>query len=185
MARKLLPFSLFAMVVFLAPTLHADDATDDQAFFDKQTSKFVKLQPTRLTGDALGKVFAGIFYSVNVVGSDGSSSKAVVARTGDDIAIVSIPGSTTDMPDVVKLLKPGFTLKSDADAKVFQDALDLLYPIDTTFNKDDLNAKGIRHTGAQWIFVRGKFFDHFKGLIVTTDPAGKITGVKWTLDDIK
>jgi hypothetical protein len=185
MLGKFLPISLLAMIVVLAPQLHADDTADDQAFFDKQTSKFVKLQPTRLTGDALGKVFAGIFYSVNVVGSDGGSTKAVVARTGDGIAIVSIPGTTTDMPDVIKLLKGDFVLKSDADAHVFQDALDVLYPIDTTFNKDDLNAKAMRHTGTQWTFVRGKFFDHFKGLIVTTDGAGKITAVKWTLDDIK
>jgi len=185
MIRKLLPFSLLAFFVTLPPQLRADQAADDQAFFDKQTSKFIKLQPTRLTADVLGKVFTAIMYSVNVVTSDGGSNSAVVARTGDDITIVTIPGSTTDMPDVLKLLKADFKLKSDADSQVFQDALDVLYPINTTFNKDDLNAKAIRHGGNQWTFVRGKFFDHFRGFIVTTDSSGKVTGVKWTLDDIK
>jgi len=185
MLRNLPPIVLFTLLVSLAPFLRADEAADDQAFFDRQTSKFIKLQPQRLTGDAVGKVFNAILYKVSVVNSDGGSSNAVVARKGDDIAIVTIPSTTTDMPDLVKLLKSDFTLKSDADAQVFQDALDTLYPIDTTFNKDDLNAKGIRHDGNQWTFVRGKFFDHFKGFIVTTDVGGKVTGVKWTLDDIK
>jgi len=105
----------------------------------------------------LGKVFNAIIYNVNVVNSDGSGNNAVVARTGDDIVMVTIPPSTTDMPDLVKVLKADFTLKSDADAHVFQDALDVLYPIGTKFNKDDLNAKAIRHYGNQWTFVRGKF----------------------------
>src|SRR5579863_471113 len=109
MDRRLLPFLLVALIFALAPHLRADDAAADQAFFDKQTSKFVKLQPTRLTADVLGKVFNGIFYNVNVVTSDGGSNKAVVARTGDDITIITIPSSTADVPDLVKLLKAGFT----------------------------------------------------------------------------
>jgi len=185
MIRKLFPLSLLALVLVLAPQLRADDAADDQAFFDRQTSKFIKLQPKRLTADAIAKVFSAAMYSVTVVTSDGGSTNSVVARTGDDIAIISIPGTTTDMPDFVKLIKADFTIKADADAHVFQDALDGMYPIDSTFNKDDLNAKAIRHSGNQWIFVRGKFFDHFRGFIVTTDDGGKVTGVKWTLDDIK
>ena len=185
MVRRFLPFSLLALIVGLAPQLRADDAADDQAFFDKQTGKFVKLQPKRLTADVLGKVFNATVYSVAVVNSDGGSTNAVVARTGDDITIISTPSSTMDMPDFVKLIKPDFTIKSDSDARASQDALDLLYSIDSTFNKDDLNARATRHSGSQWTFVRGKFFDHFKGFIITTDDSGKITGIKWTLDDIK
>jgi len=185
MVRKLMPFSLLALIIVLSPQLRADDAADDQAFFDKQTSKFIKLQPKRLTADVLNKVFNAILYQVNVVTSDGGGNNAVVARTGDDIAIITIPSSTAEMPDCVKLIKADFTLKSDADAKMFQDALDVVYPIDTTFNKDDVNARAIRHNGNQWTFVRGKFFDHFKGFIVITEDSGKVTNVKWTLDDIK
>lgn len=185
MVRKLLPLSLLALIVAPVLQMRADDAASDQAFFDKQTSKFIKLQPKRLTADVLGKLFSAIIYNVNVVNSDGGGSNAVVARIGDDIAIITIPSSTADMPDFVKLLKADFMLKSDADAHVFQDALDAIYPIDATFNKDDINAKAIRHSGNQWTFVRGKFFDHFKGFIVTADNNGKVTSVKWTLDDIK
>jgi hypothetical protein len=185
MRRNFLPLMLTAFILLFSTQLRADDAADDQAFFDKQTSKFIKLQPKRLTGGVLDKVFNAKVYQVNVVNSDGGGSTAVVARTGDDITIISVPSSTADMPDFLKLLKADFTLKTDADAKVFQDALDVLYPIDTTFNKDDLNARAVKHKGNQWIFIRGKFFDHFKGFIVTTDAGGKVTGVKWTLDDIK
>ncbi|HSU68630.1 MAG TPA: hypothetical protein VLJ39_17245 [Tepidisphaeraceae bacterium] len=185
MRHKLLALSLVAWILVLAPQLRADQAADDQAFFDKQTAKFVKLQPTRLTDPAVEKVFKAVMYKVNVVSSDGSSTTAVVARTGDDITIVSIPSSTAEMPDLVKLLNPEFTLKSASDGKTFQDALDAIYPIDTTFNKDDVKAKATRHKGNQWTFIRGKFFDHFKGFIVTTDAAGHVTAVKWTLDDIK
>lgn len=185
MRHNRLALSWFAWILVLAPQLHADQSTDDQAFFDKQTAKFIKLQPTRLTDPALEKVFMAMMYKVNIIGSDGSNTTAIVARTGDDITIVSIPSSTAEMPDLVKLLKPEFKLKSASDGKTFQDALDAVYPIDTTFNKDDVNAKATRHKGNQWTFIRGKFFDHFKGFIVTTDPAGHVTAVKWTLDDIK
>jgi hypothetical protein len=184
MVRTIGPFALFALIVSLAPQARAQDAAGDQAFFDAQTSKFVKLQPERMTSEALGKVFNAIIYHVKVVGSDGGYTNAVVARTGDDITIISIPTSTADMPDLVKLFKADFTLKSDADSHLAQDALDVLYPIDAT-STDDMNAKAIRHTGNQWIFIRGKFFDHFKGFIFTTDDSGKVTAAKWTLDDIK
>ncbi len=185
MPRKGFLLVFLASILVFAGQLRADDAADDQAFFDKQTSKFIKLQPKRLSSDAVGKVFSATVYSVVVVANDSSSNSTVVARTGDDIAMITIPPSTADMPDFVRMLKPDFTIKSDAEAKLFQDALDVIYPIDTTFNKDDINAKAIRHAGNHWTFVRGKFFDHFKGFIVTTDAGGKVIGVKWTLDDIK
>lgn len=185
MVRTLRTFALIAMVVLLARQVGAQDAASDQAFFDRQTDKFIKLQPERMTAEALTKVFSAIIYHVKVVASDGSSANTVVARTGDQITMISIPGTTTDMPDLAKLFKPDFTLKSEADSRLMQDALDVMYPIDTTFNKDDINAKAMRHTGNQWIFIRGKFFDHFRGFIITTDNSGKVTAVKWTLDDIK
>jgi hypothetical protein len=183
MMRKSL--ALAALILILARQLRADDAADDQAFFDKQVSKFVKLQPKRLTADAVAAVFSAPFYNVTILGNDGSSTTAVVARVGDDISMVTIPSSSADMPDFVKLIKPAFILKSDADAKVFQDALDVLYPIDPTMNKDDLAVKGIRHNGNTFTFVRGKFFDHFRGFIVATDDQGKIISIKYSLDDIK
>lgn len=185
MVRTLRAVALFAIVVSLARQVRAQDAASDQAFFDKQTNKFIKLQPERMTAEALGKVFSAIIYHVKVIASDGSYANTVVARTGDQITMVTIPGTTTDMQDLVKLFKPDFTLKSEADSHLMQDALDVMYPIDTTFNKDDINAKAIRHAGSQWTFIRGKFFDHFRGFIITTDNSGKVTAVKWTLDDIK
>src|SRR5216684_2388608 len=50
MVRKTLPFLVLVLTVALVPQLRADNAADDQAFFDKQVGKFVTLQPKRLTG---------------------------------------------------------------------------------------------------------------------------------------
>ena len=162
----------------------AQDATpQDQAFFDKQIGKLVKLEPHPLTGDALAKIFTAKFFKVNVsIGADRGGTTLVVARSGDNLIEVSTPGTDADMPDLKALLKPDFKLKADADGKTFQAALDLLYPIDERFDKEDLKAKAVRHADTEWTFIRGKFFDHFKGLVVKTDATGAITNIKYSLD---
>jgi hypothetical protein len=173
-----------AALGMVALAARAQEATaQDKAFFDKNIGKLVQLDPQPLTGEALGKVFKASFFKVKVsFGTDGGITTLVVARNGDDLAQVSTPGTNADMPDLKKLVKPDFKLKAEADAKTFEAALDLLYPIDERFDKEDLKVKAIKHSGTEWTFVRGKFFDDFKGLVVKTDASGTVTNIKYSLE---
>jgi hypothetical protein len=173
-----LALGLFALVA------RGEDATaQDKAFFEKQIGKLVKLEPQPLTGAALDKVFSAKFFKVNVsIGASGGGQDLVVARSGDNAVEVTTPGTTEDMPDLKKLVKADFKLKADADGKTFESALDLLYPIDERFDKEDLKVKAVKHKGTEWTFIRGKFFDNFKGIVVTTNADGVITNIKYSLE---
>jgi hypothetical protein len=169
---------------FCTLAARAQEATaEEKSFFDKNVGKLVKLEPTPLTGEALAKVFTAKFYSVKVsMGDDGGMTTLTAARKGNDLAQVSTPGTTADMPALKALVKPDFKLKTDTDGIVFQAALDILYPIDERFDKEDAKAKAVKHSGTQWTFVRGKFFDDLKGIVVTTDANGTITKIAYSLE---
>lgn len=185
--RYALLFVALILGLFLSPVRAAEQpvSADDKAFFDKQMGKLVKFEPKPLAGDALGKVFAAKFFKLGVsVGADGMSVDLVVAKSGDNLLEVTTPSTTADMPDFKTLFKPDFKLKTDADAKSLQAALDLLYPIDERFSdgKEDIKAKTFKHTGTTWTFIRGKFFDDFKGFIVKIDANGTVTSVEYSLN---
>ena len=149
----------------------------DQAFFEKSIGKLLKVEPSPITGEALEKVFSAKFYQVKVGLKGGGDMLLVAARVGDSLSEVSMPGTTSDMVDLKALVKPDFKLKTDADGKAFEAALDLLYPPDTRY---DEKRKAVQHAGTQWTFIRGEFIDNFKGLVVTTDADGAITSIKYS-----
>ena len=132
----------------------------DQQFFNQHIADFVTLKPASLDNPALAKAFSGQFYNLDVV----------------------VSGMSTKVPGFQKLVKSEFRLKSGEDAHTLQDALDILYPISSGFGDEDAHAKTIKHVGNNWTFIRGKFFDHFKGFVFTTNADGVITNVKYLLD---
>ncbi|HEX5314725.1 MAG TPA: hypothetical protein VFX38_07485 [Gammaproteobacteria bacterium] len=180
--RKLILTAFLLTLGFAAAGVRAGAVSPaDQKFFDDNIGKVVKPDPTPLANPALAKMFTGRFYNVEL-NIAGAGEKIVVAREGNDLIAVTTPSTTADMPGFPKLLKPDFRLKSDEDAHVLQDALDVLYPIDDSFGGEDAQAKTIRHAGNVWTFVRGKFFEHFKGFVFTTDESGAVTKVQYSLD---
>jgi hypothetical protein len=159
-------------------TIGAYSAGEDRAFFDKNIGKLVKLEPTPMMGGALEKVFGARFFTVNVgVAGEAVVKTLVAAKVGDNLSDVSMPGATADMPALKALVRQDFTLKTDADGKTFEAALDALYPPDTRY---DEKRKAVHHSGAQWTFIRGVFIGDFKGLVVTTDADGTITNIKYS-----
>jgi hypothetical protein len=77
------------------------------------------------------------------------------------------------------MLSADFKLKSDDDAKVMQNALNIAYP---TVTDDDKKAVTFRHAGNQWTFIRGNFIaPKLLGFIFQTDDSGKITSAKFSL----
>ncbi len=180
MMRYRLPAAILSILLLALAARAADVSPQDKAFFEKNYSKLVKIEPHPLASDALGKVFAAAFFSVDITFS-GSNYKLVAARAGDDLKEVTLPSTDADMPDLKAIVKPAFKIAADADAKTFEAALDLLYPINPDFGPDDLKAKTIKHAGDEWTFVRGKFFDHFKGFVIKTNPDGTIAGIRYSL----
>ena len=157
----------------------AQEATvEERAFIDKNIGKLIKLDPAPVTGEALEKVFGATFYVVKVsLGNSGGTAMLVATRVGDNLSDVSMPGATVDMPALKALVKPDFKLKSDGDGKVFEAALDLLYPPDTRY---DEKRKAVKLAGTEWTFIRGMFIGDYKGLVVTTDADGTITSIKYS-----
>jgi hypothetical protein len=158
---------------------------DERAFFDKNISKIVQIEPTRLHSPALDRAFKAAFYKVTVAIKEGDSQQTqdlVVARSGDDLVPVSKPSTTEDLPHFKQMLNPAFKLRNQKDAATLQDALDVLYPISKDFGDKDLKAKAIKHTGKDWIFIRGEFFKKHAGFVFTTDATGAVQSVKYSLE---
>lgn len=178
------PFFLMALAAATALPLpaHAQNLPpEDQAFFDKHLSDFIRFEATKLDDALFLKVFSTPFYCVKVLikASDGEqSSDVVLARLDGKLVSVGRPSSDVDLPEFPKLLNPAFRLKTDDDAKVLQQALDTAYPI---IGNDNKKAKSFRRAGDQWILVRGVFFDDQLGFIFTVDPTGAVKSVKFVL----
>src|ERR1043166_2698573 len=120
---------------------------EEKAFFDKNVGKLVQVEPTPVTGEALEKVFAAgaKFYTVKVaMGGASGAAMLVAARVGETLLDVTMPEAAADMAGLKAAVKPGFKLKTEADGKAFEAALDVLYPPDTRY---DEKRKAVRHAG--------------------------------------
>ena len=176
--------TLALSILFLSlPVLSsAGDLTpDEQAFFDQHKADFVRFEPQKLDDLALEKVFSAPFYTVKVIIkiADGEPMTSFnVARVGDDFVSMQRPGEDGDLPDFQKLLSPEFKLRTPADAKAMQQALNVLYP---PMMESDKKLISFRRTGNRWIFVRGQFFDSKSGYIFETGEDGEIKSVKYQL----
>jgi len=172
---------VFVVLCFMPGALvgQAQEATvADMAFFEKNVGKLIKLEPIRVSGEALEKIFAATFYTVRVkIGDRENVATLVAAKASDTVLDLSLPDTTAGMPALEQLVRTDFKLKTDADGKLFEAALDVLYPADTRY---DEKRKAVRHLGTEWMFIRGVFIGDFKGLVVTTDADGTIVGIKYS-----
>lgn len=184
--RKLPPAIVVLMWCLTSAAQGAGLSSDERAFFDKHISKIVQIEPARLSDPALRRVFKAAFYKVTITLNQGESGTQTmdltVARVGDELVDVSMPSTTEDLPKFKQMLNPEFKLRNEKDAQTLQSALDVLYPISTSFGGEDLKAKGIMHSGKQWNFIRGEFFKKHKGFSFTTDASGAISNVKYSLE---
>jgi hypothetical protein len=184
--KKITMFALaFLAIVALRQSIStADTAADDEAFINSHLDKLVKVHVTRIDAPAVGKVFGATILKVDMSPRDSQFSNSIlkIARVGDDVVQITEPSETKDLPEMQKLIKTDFTLKSTDDAKVFQDALDAIYPVDPLgFDKEAAAAKKFKQDGKQWTFIRGTTYEKKnKGYVITVDDAGKVTGVKYS-----
>ena len=78
------------------------------------------------------------------------------------------------------MLRNDFRIKNEADVKIFETALDKLFPISWP---DDEKKEHIKKDN-KWYFIRGDFFDSKSGYIVTLDPLMKITNIAYDMKAI-
>jgi hypothetical protein len=168
-------------VLALAP-MTALAAADETKAVEQEVLKRIKITPTKVESLAVKKVFAATFYKVKIGIKDGdstSTSELSLARNQGKFVSIESTTTTRKMPVLQSVVKKDFKLKSEADAKVFQEALDKLYPV-RGFG-DDGKAKAIKKTASGWTFVRGTFFKDLKGFVVTTDASGVIKTIDYSL----
>jgi hypothetical protein len=77
----------------------------------------------------------------------------------------------------MSMIRKEFLLKDENTARLFESALNVLYPV------DEGEVQNVKHLqkDSQWIFLRGKFFDDFTAFILTTGPNGAVTNIELKL----
>jgi hypothetical protein len=127
---------------------------------------------------ALSKVFSGIFYKVQsgFMFVSGTSLGSNVFLNISEGKITEVEELTHDreLPLLLALVKKEFSLKDEPGAVLFEAALNELYPVE---EKEKAGIKHMRKNN-QWIFIRGKFFDNYTALIVTTGSNGVVTRIE-------
>ena len=172
-------------VAIVASQAFAEPMSDAEAkVVSAAALALVETTPKRIDSATIQKVFAARFFVVELKIVTGPSSWQSVSlrleRSGDKYQTVGLPSSNADMPALTKLFHPSYRLTDKAQAELLQAALEEVYPI-STFG-DEKPPKEIRQEGTTWSFVRGKFFDDFKGFVVKTDEEGAVTSIAYSLD---
>jgi hypothetical protein len=180
--KKLLRFILIS-IMFLSVTSYPQDLTQsEEGLIRKEICRWIKIDAKPIDTPILGKIFYGTFYEIKLSREDPDGSifgmgKLMLVRVDDHFVIPENIATNKSMPSLKSLLKKDLRFKNMKDAQMIQDALDNIYKISSISDK---NAKGIKQKGDEWIFIRGKFFDKYKGFIFKTKD-GVIVEVKYSL----
>lgn len=172
----------FGVLWFLPAVLAGQPSADEQAFLDKHMSDVVVIAPVRMDDPSVLAAIAAPIYQLTITlnsGDGGTMTQTqMAARVGDKLVPLSRPGTDGNCPDLQKMIRPGFHLKADDDARALQSALNALFP---PVVEEEKKAIAFRHQGHDWQFVRGVFFGKPMGFVFTTDDQGNVTAVKFAL----
>ncbi len=156
----------------------ADEAEDVR----KEVLRRITIKSTKIESAALKKVFSATFYEVTIDINEGngtSHSKMLLVKKDAKFINLKTTSTTQKMPGLLSLVTKGFKLKTEADAKVFEAAIDTLYPIKSFGSAKKV--KAIKKTATGWTFIRGTFFKDMKGFEVATDDKGVIQSIGYSL----
>ncbi len=173
-----------AFFCFLLMNISAQGISEkDNSMLDNFIKSKVSIVKVRIGSDTLAKVFNGTFYKVDA----GFAFSDEMSYCSGDLFVIKdgellvLGGKSDSMKIVVSLLRKDFFMKSEADAKFFEMALDMIYPM-SDMNKE---YKGHMKIGSKWYFIRDKFFDSKSGFIVTLDQNSRIRNIGYSLEAIK
>lgn len=178
MKRHLVGMAVVVSMLLSGSLAMADEAEDVR----QEVLRKIEIESTKVESSALKKVSSATFYKVTIKIKEGggtSNSKMLLAKKDAKFVDLETTFTSQDMPGLHSLVVKDFKLKTEADAKVFEEALDKLYPLPTSGSSKD--AKAIKKTAAGWVFVRGTFFKGLKGFDVATDAKGTIQSIRYNL----
>ncbi|HLP73419.1 MAG TPA: hypothetical protein VK155_10995 [Bacteroidales bacterium] len=181
--KKIFLFAAFLAMPFF---LTAQDITQEHnKLIDDHLQSKLSIEKEPVKSPDISKVFAGSFYKVridfiyqyeNSVQSYGCHDCYVNITNGKLTEFQQL-SSDGELKELLSMLKSEFRIRNEADAKVFEAALNALYPVD---QKDVANIKHM-NKAAQWIFIRGKFFDDNTAVIVSVAPDGRLSKIELML----
>jgi len=181
--KKLLWFILISIMFLLVTSYPQDITQSEESLIREEVCRRIKIDAKPIDTPTMGKIFYGTFYQIKLSREDPDGGllgmgDLILIRVDDHFVMSEDTGTSKSMPSLKSLLKKDLRLNNMEDAQMIQDALDSIYKI-SSFS--DENVKAIKQIGDEWIFIRGKFFDKYKGFIFDTKD-GVIVEVKYSLD---
>ena len=149
------------------PTVSEDDLVGIKAMLSSEIS----FEKQKVQSDVLPQIFDAQFYTIVFTEQETSESN----RSQEFIAY-DANGTYAELKekeDLIFLIKEDFVI-NEANALLFQDALDVLYPLDYFDKKAKANYK----KDNKWIFVRSDSFGEKKGFVLFLNGSGKIIGLR-------
>jgi len=171
--------SLMIIVNLFAQTI----APESQKLIESFVKSNIDIQFEEVDQNTVSKVFLGTFFKINVgfietgSGANSCGSYNFVNVNGSAVNMIEPIHMDLECPVLMSIIKKDFLLKDETTAKLFEAALNVLYPVD----EDEIQNVKHLHKDSQWIFLRGKFFDDFTAFIVTTGSNGIVTKVELEL----
>jgi hypothetical protein len=182
--KRVFSASVTAMILALSAA-GQPVATGDNALIDNYINSTITIRKEKIASDAVASVFKGTFYyatpAYNRDGAVSSCEKYCVVIEDGKISELDQITETRTLERLGALIRKEFVIKDEADASLFESALDALYPLDWS---DEPSDKRHFFSDGRWIFTRGRFFDSLKAFIITPDPDGGILQVDFDLEAV-
>jgi hypothetical protein len=178
--KKLILFALFAMILSNLVKSQDDISALESYIMSKIYVETESLYSPDLESVLAGKFFKAIPWLEETNGASSCGNYIMRIHEGE-VFQISFPGSDEDMPWLLDMVKEDFRLSDENDAKLFESALDAIFPV-SSFDEEKKEHLLI---DGKWFFVRGDFFDSKTAVIVTNDSSGKITSISYKLEAIE
>ncbi|MDQ1296489.1 MAG: hypothetical protein QG611_467 [Bacteroidota bacterium] len=179
--KKLISFliALMFIVNLFAQTI----APESQKLIESFVKSNIDIQLEEVDPIVVSKVFTGTFFKIIVgfietgTGASSCGSDNYINVNGSAVSLIEPIHMDIECPVLMSIIKKDFLLKDENTAKMFEAALNVLYPV----KEDEIQNVKHLHKDSQWIFLRDKFFDDFTAFIVTTGSNGNVTNVELKL----
>ena len=158
----------------------------DAVMIDELINSTITIKKVTIESEALAKVFNGTFYKAtptyNHRGGIASCEEYGMVVYNEKVTELEDVSETKTLDFLFSLLKKDLTIRNESEAKIFESALDAIYPVDWTVDAED---KKLLQQDGKWLFLRGSFFESKKGFVVTLDQNFRISRIDFDLEAVK
>jgi hypothetical protein len=164
-----------AILSFTLLNVRAQELTEQESMLlDNYLKSIVTGEKEKVVSDTLNKVISGPVYKLQAgfEDTDGTSYCTQYYFIFKDGQLLRF-----GKENLMSVMKSDFSIKTEADAKIFETALDKVFPLSWSSEDEKKHFKRSNN----WYFVRDDFFEFYSGFEVTVDLAGKITGIRYDM----